>query len=242
MDEISSRQNKVTLIYFQLLDGILLLLVRPATITKESMREALLELTANNRPTPSLRRLRRHLGSGSLTTISRLRDEVAIESLKSGDNHPGITGNPVATKCDEHYRFMLSAIQLEVAQAADEQIAETEKLSAQQVTAAEQRRDKVLHTRDLLNQRADKAELAFKKSEKELYALRDKNMELMSEVEAGISELTVTNAKLTELNQQLRQSAEQVAGVRNNIPTTTRVRSTGIAGSSRIQPVGINKM
>lgn len=190
---------------------------RPVTINKDAMKEALLELTANNRPAPSLRRLRRHLGSGSLTTISRLRDEVANESLEAGDAPTALSADPIDSKCDKHYRIMKSAIRQEFAKAAEEETADIEKHCAQLVAAAEQRRDNILQTRDLLIQRADKAESTLKMRDKELRALRDENAELISDREAARCELVEAQGKLSALHQQCSTSADQVIALQQEI-------------------------
>lgn len=195
---------------------------RPATITKDLIREALQELTANNRPTPSLRRLRRHLGSGSLTTISRLRDEVVTEALENGDDSLGLTDDPLESKCDDHYRAMKAAIRQEMAVAAEDKIAEVENHCAQQVTAAEQRRDKVLLMRDLLNQRTEKAESTLAAREKELNTQRDKNEKLLSELEASKLTLADTNGRLDVLQSQLDTATEELSALQEEIVSTRK--------------------
>lgn len=213
---------------------------RPATINKDAMREALLELTANNRPAPSLRRLRRHLGSGSLTTISRLRDEVAQESLN--EDQPTIPGDPVDTACDAHFRSMVSAIKLDVARAAEERIAEIEKHCAQQIESAEQRRDKVLHTRDLLNQRTDKAESILQIREKELQALRDKTDGLIAEVEAQKMAAQKANENGSQLKQQLQHSAEQLSTLKVEFNSSKESLQNQIEGLTQAKNETISKL
>lgn len=131
---------------------------RPATVSYEDVEEALTTLTANGRPVPSLQRLRDYLGRGSMTTIHRLRKQVAEGSIAKDGDTAGIAVDPLDEALDPHYQAFKEIIRKETYSCAESELNEMRKGSDAVVSAAESRRDKALQERHQLIKRVEAAE------------------------------------------------------------------------------------
>jgi len=185
---------------------------RPAVVSYEDVAEALATLTADGRPIPSLQKLREHLGRGSMTTIHKLRKQVAEGSLAKDGDKSGIAGDPLDDKLDPHYEAFKEIIRNEAYTCAEYEINEIRVGSDSIATAAEARRDKALQERHQLIKRVEAAESSQARALQELTELKQFHTKLLEELEHNKVKFAESRQKIAYISQEL----ERVSGELNS--------------------------
>lgn len=176
-------------------------------IIREEVALALSELTVDGKG-PSLRRLRHFLGTGSLTTISKFRQEIEAEQDEAES-----TRDPREIKVHGQIQKYLNDLHLEITQLADKREDEATKRADLGISKAESRRDKLIQKAEFLTERAMKAETTVSEQKKAYSALSEKYEALRVELESSRnknSELEERIRNQDTYSKQLDQQVEQL--------------------------------
>jgi len=149
---------------------------------------------------PTLRELRRYLGSGSLSTLTRYRRLRAREAQERDElAAPGSTDAALLTTVAS----IVDTLAMEAAEAADARIAERRKQSDARVKSAETISDKARQEATLLTQRAEAAEAELERCREQLETSVKTAESAHAEQLAIVTENATLSAQLEALTQRL---------------------------------------
>ncbi len=166
---------------------------RPAIINRETVSRALDDLATEERPKPTFKQLYEHIGGGSMTTLVRVYHELQADQPLS----------PREKAFLALYRRQFAETEIDLASWSEGEVNAASENACLKVEAANEERDKFIHMRTLLNERAEKAELHVLElkerqelHEQEVEKYRSNIQELQSERESQAVEYAVIAQQL----------------------------------------------
>lgn len=186
---------------------------RPASVSFEQYEKAIETLSDDSGRLPSQRAIRRHLGSGSNSTLSNYRNRYLENALAS--DQPTIL-EPAHDKLFVLINEIMRGLTTEAAQLADDRVDEIERSARSRITNVEKQLDKQQRAGELLKFRADTAESDIKTARKEaleiteaLNSLRAEHITLTERHNQTTSELADRQATINALQAKLESSQQE---------------------------------
>lgn len=187
---------------------------RPASVSYEQYEKAIETLSDGSGRLPSQRAIRRHLGSGSNSTLSNYRNRFLEKALTS--DQPSFS-EPAYDKLFALINEIMGGLTAEAAQLADDRVDEIERSARSRISNAEKRLDKQQRAGELLTFRADTAESAVKTTRKEalklqetLNTLQAEHIILTERHNKATSELSDRQAAINALQAKLASSQQEI--------------------------------
>lgn len=187
---------------------------RPASVSFEQYEKAIETLSDDSGRLPSQRAIRRHLGSGSNSTLSNYRSRF-LENALTSDQPPIL--DPAHDKLLVLINEIMRGLRTEAAQLADDQVDEIERSARSKIANAEKQLEKQQRASELLSFRADTAESNVKSTRKEalelteeINCLRAEHITLTERHNQATSELTNRQSLINTLQAKLASAQQEI--------------------------------
>ena len=198
-------------------------------LTFEQYEAAYRELTGPKGEPPSQRQIRRYLGTGSNSTLSAYRRRIAEQRSE-------LTIAPEQGSLDEKLLVtvtqLVSQLNLEAAQIADDRVDELQAEADQRIRIAETTMEKRLQDTALLEHRATTAEATVAEQRKALTLKDEKLVQIETDLQASRESVATLTPSLEDTTRQLATKTRQVDGLEQ---TLEQIRTRNKTAMDQVQ-------